>query len=222
MGCLNKEPFSIKKFLFGNINRRLTILFLLVGIIAPSIAIYYFYSISTSLLIQDPELYAEQSRLLETTAILIIAMIAIDAGIIGFFISRSISKPLKELYKATQELEKGNFEVRTDIKTNDEIEQLSHAFNKSALALSRMDEERKQLDKAKSEFLSMTSHELRTPITPLKAQLQMLQNEFFGKLTEKQKESLEVVLRNAERLNSIGRRFFRNIKNRSGQAKICF
>jgi len=146
---------------------------------------------------------ANQSALLQTAAIMIIILIAADAGIIGFFVSRSITKPIKELYGATQEVEKGNFNVRTDIKTHDEMEELGHAFNRTTAALGKMAEERKEIDSAKSEFLSITSHELRSPMTPMKAQLQMLQNEYFGKLANAQKNSLNIVLRNADRLDKI-------------------
>ncbi len=47
---MDKEPFGLKKFLFGKISRRITLLFLLVGIVAPTIVIFSFYSISTSIL----------------------------------------------------------------------------------------------------------------------------------------------------------------------------
>lgn len=184
--------------------------------------IYYFYSISTSIIVKNPEFFSEQSILLETTAIIIIALIALDAGIMGFFISRSISKPIAHLHKATREVEKGNFGVRTDIKTNDEIEELSHAFNKTTMALSKMDEERRQIDKAKSEFLSITSHELRTPITPMKAQLQMLENEYFGKLTKKQKDSVAVIVRNAERLDRIIEDFLEISRIEAARLKFAF
>jgi len=70
-------------------------------------------------------------------------------------------------------------------------------------AISKTDEERKQLDKMKTEFMSITSHELRSPMTPMRAQLQMLMGDYFGKLNEKQKASLEIVLRNTERLDKI-------------------
>ena len=167
MSSGEKEPFELKKILFGSINRKITLLFFLVAIVAPSIGIYYFYSISLSLLADGTDVFYQQSMLLQTTAMILIFVIAIDAAIIGFFVSRSITKPITFLHKATQEIEKGNFSIRTDIKTNDEIEKLSLAFNKTTEALSKMDEERKQLDKAKTEFLSITTHELRTPITPM-------------------------------------------------------
>ncbi len=200
---MEKEPFDFKNFLFGSINRKLTLLFLVVAIVAPACGIGFFYAMSESLLQEESEIFLEQSELLRATAVIIIGLIAANATMIGFLASRSISKPIKKLHQMTQEIEKGNFSVRSTIKTNDEIEALSHAFNKTAMALEKMNDERLQIDKAKSEFLSITSHELRTPITPMKAQLQMLEKEYFGKLTKKQKESIIVIRRNAERLNRI-------------------
>ncbi len=198
---LNGERNNKNKSFFSKIDRKLTLLFIMVAIVAPTMCIYYFYMISVSALPES--VLAEKSALLQTTAIIVIIIIAIDAGVIGFFVSRSISKPVKELYNATKEIEKGNFDVKTDIKTNDEIEELSIAFNKTTEALSKMSEERKQIDSAKSEFLSITSHELRSPMTPMKAQLQMLENEYFGTLTKDQKKSLEIVIRNSDRLDKI-------------------
>ena len=61
----------------------------------------------------------------------------------------------------------------------------------------------RQLELLKTEFLSVTSHELRTPITPMRAQLQMLLAEYFGKLTDEQKKSLSMVLRNTTRLDHL-------------------
>ena len=219
---VDEEPFDLKKFLFSKLSRKITLLFLLVGLAAPSIGIYYFYSISFSLLSSDQEIFAEQILLLDTATILIIALIAINMGIVGFFVSRSITKPIKQLHKAAQEIEKGNFNVRTDIKTNDEIAKLGDALNMSAITLGKMEEERKQLDKTKSEFLNITSHELKTPITPLKAQIQMLQQQFFGKLTEKQKASLRIVLKNTERLNKMIEDFLEISRIEAARLKFNF
>ena len=222
MHILDNEPFDIIKFLFGTLNRRLTILFLVVGVIAPGFGIYFFYSIANNLITPNTEISAEQYFLLDVTAILIIILIAINAGIVGFYVSRSITKPIKQLHNAAKELEKGNFNIQTDIDTNDEIAELGEALNMSAIALGKMENERKQLDKAKSEFLSMTSHELRTPITPLKAQIQMLQQQYFGKITEKQKKSLSIVLKNTERLNSMIEDFLEVSRIEAARLKFHF
>lgn len=145
----------------------------------------------------------DQANLLRTVAIMIMILIAVDAGIIGYLVSQSISKPIKELYNATREVERGNYNVKVNINTNDEIEELAQAFNVTTAALGKLAEERREVDTAKTEFLSITSHELRSPMTPLKAQLQMLNQGYFGELNDKQKESLDIVIRNADRLDNI-------------------
>lgn len=217
-----KKRFTFESSYFHRINVRLTLVFLLVGLVAPTISIGYFYLVASSLLPQNTEIFTQQRILLEGTVLLIVILTAVNTTFLGIYISRSFTKPLKEFLHATQELEKGNFSVRANIKTNDELSQLSDAFNRSTLALSKMEEERHQLDKAKSEFLSIVSHELRTPITPLKAQLQMLQQEYFGKLTEKQQESLTVILRNAERLNKIIEDFLEISRIEAARLKFVF
>ncbi len=65
----------------------------------------------------------------------------------------------------------------------------------------RINMELKIADKIKTQFLSVVSHELRTPLTPMKAQLQMNLAGYFGLIGEKQKTSLEMILRNTERLD---------------------
>src|SRR5512137_742670 len=120
-----KEPFNLKNIIMSRINIKLTLLFLLVGFVAPGIGIGYFYLIADSFLMENSEFYIQQQMLLNAAALLIIILIAVNTMLIGFFISRSFSKPIRDLYNAAQELEKGNFKIRTIIKTNDELAQLS-------------------------------------------------------------------------------------------------
>ncbi|MBT5740356.1 sensor histidine kinase [Candidatus Woesearchaeota archaeon] len=67
---------------------------------------------------------------------------------------------------------------------------LSHSYKKL-----------KELDIMKSTFLTVTSHELKTPLTPAKIQTQMLLEGDLGKLNTKQKSSFNIILRNINRLN---------------------
>lgn len=61
--------------------------------------------------------------------------ITIGMGIIAYAISKSISRPLIKLKNAANTISDGNFEVRTNIKTGDEIDELSHAFDSMAQKL---------------------------------------------------------------------------------------
>ena len=193
------EGSSLKKILLSKINRKLTLLFIIVALIAPILGISYFYTIA----ILPKAITIGEVEALRTIALMMIILIAINAGVIGYLVSKSITKPIKQLYNATKEMEKGNYDVRINIDTKDEFQELGDAFNKTIATLGRMREEREEIDRAKSEFLSITSHELRSPITPMKAQLQMLEQGYFGKLKKEQTESLKIVVRNADRLDRI-------------------
>jgi len=61
-------------------------------------------------------------------------------------------------------------------------------------------EELKVLDRAKSEFISMASHQLRTPLAAIKGYLSMLAEGSYGQLPEKAEEKMEKVLYSTERL----------------------
>lgn len=58
----------------------------------------------------------------------------------------------------------------------------------------------KNLDKAKSEFLSIASHQLYTPLTAIRGYLSMLTEGDFGKIPGKQKEVVEILEKSSTRL----------------------
>jgi len=61
----------------------------------------------------------------------------------------------------------------------------------------------KKLDKTKSDFLNVTSHELRTPISSINGYVQMLLNQTLGDISLEQQNALNVILRNSNRLDSL-------------------
>lgn len=66
--------------------------------------------------------------------------------------------------------------------------------------LGEANEQLKDLDKAKSEFLSIASHQLYTPLTALRGYLSMLQEGDFGQLPEKQAPIVDILEKSANRL----------------------
>jgi signal transduction histidine kinase len=83
--------------------------------------------------------------------------------------------------------------VLREIKRRQELEILALKLEKANLEL-------KKIDKAKSEFLSMASHQLRTPLTSVKGYVSMLLEGDYGKVAEEQRKVLENVLQSNERL----------------------
>ncbi len=72
---------------------------------------------------------------LQNKIILVGISLIIIASIATFILSRRISQPILKLRDAAQQLSSGNFDVRTNIQTNDEIEQLSTSFDDMAKTL---------------------------------------------------------------------------------------
>ena len=71
-----------------------------------------------------------QDRIFQTGIIITVGM-----GIAAFIISKSLSRPLIKLKSAANKIASGDFDVRTNIKTRDEIGELSHAFDSMAQKL---------------------------------------------------------------------------------------
>lgn len=83
--------------------------------------------------------------------------------------------------------------VLKEVKTREELAALTEKLQKANLDLQK-------LDRAKSEFISIASHQLRTPLSIIKGFVSMLSEETYGSLTEKQKEILEKIFISNERL----------------------
>lgn len=60
--------------------------------------------------------------------------------------------------------------------------------------------QRRQIEKAKSEFVSTVSHELRTPLTSIKGSLGLVQSGVFGELPEAFKPMVDIAYNNSDRL----------------------
>ncbi len=71
-----------------------------------------------------------QDRIFQTGIVITLGM-----GIVAFVISKSISRPLLKLKNAANKIASGDFGVRTNITTGDEIGELSHAFDSMAQKL---------------------------------------------------------------------------------------
>ena len=62
-------------------------------------------------------------------------------------------------------------------------------------------EELRRLDGMKDEFVSIITHELRTPMTPLKSSIEMFLDGSLGEINEQQKQYLDMMARNIDRLS---------------------
>lgn len=81
--------------------------------------------------IDDEEVFEPVSTLRERI-IMLGVVITIIVGAIAYFLSKSLSKPIIMLQNAANRIAGGDFNVRTNIRTEDEIGQLSRSFDQMA------------------------------------------------------------------------------------------
>jgi len=80
------------------------------------------------------------------------------ALLLGILLSRTISRPIRELTKATHAVSEGDLNQQLPVRSKDEIGELTRAFNKMSAELSRSVNARKQMT-------ADIAHELRTPLS---------------------------------------------------------
>lgn len=83
---------------------------------------------------------------------------AVIALLLGVFLSRSLTRPIRELTRATHAVSEGDLSQQVPVRSNDELGELAQAFNKMSSELSRSVNARKQMT-------ADIAHELRTPLS---------------------------------------------------------
>jgi signal transduction histidine kinase len=81
-----------------------------------------------------------------------------------------------------------------------DVERSREDAQQKAVEIAKLYEDLKAVDRMKTEFLSMISHELRTPMTPIKGYAEMLLSGQVGELSETQKRTIGVIKKEGEHL----------------------
>jgi signal transduction histidine kinase len=98
------------------------------------------------------------------------AVAIILAAIAGWFVSRNISHPLLVLTEATSQMAEGHLSARVELKRKDELGVLTHSFNEMA---HRVENTVNTLRR----FVADAAHELHTPLTALRTNLELAVSE---------------------------------------------
>jgi signal transduction histidine kinase len=122
----------------------------------------------------------------------------IGAALVGcliLYVMNRLLRPISLIIKATEEVKKGNLSISPIVASNgrDEIGVLAASFNSMIKQLAESEGMQK-------EFINIAAHELRTPIQPI---LGLTEVALSKAKDESQRESLEVVIRNAKRLKRL-------------------
>jgi len=99
--------------------------------------------------------------LLSTLIALVLSMV------VGWWLSRRITRPVQQLTTAADAVAQGNFDQTVQVNSRDELGRLSHTFNDMTTRLQAA--RQMQVD-----FVADVSHELRTPLTSIKGTIETL------------------------------------------------
>jgi signal transduction histidine kinase len=158
------------------------------------------------------------ASMLRTSSLVLVGLVV--ALLASLFVARRVLGPLELLRKGTERIGGGDLDFRLNIKSGDEIEILADEFNKMTehlsaaytglerkvaertQALTIANEKLEEASKLKSQFLANVNHELRTPVSAIIGYGRLVLRETEGQISQLQRENLQDLLHNAERLLS--------------------
>ena len=133
---------------------------------------------------------ATQSRLdaaqQASLAGLVVAIVI--AAVTGIWLMHSISGPVRALDRGMRAVAEGDLSHQLELSP-----QRRDEFGRLAISFQAMSQQLAELDKLKAEFVSVASHELKTPINVILGYLQLMQQGIYGPLSGKQTEILSTV-----------------------------
>ena len=163
----------------------------------------------------------------------IAAILMIVTSVVGVMVSKSITKPVRELAIAANQITTtGNLDAQIPITSQDEVGELTASFNgmilglrktrmalehwnrelehkvevrtqEQALINTKLEQTNLQLERAnlhKSQFLANMSHELRTPLNAIIGFSEVLQDQGFGELNDRQARYVANILSSGRHL----------------------
>ncbi len=121
-----------------------------------------------------------------------ILLIMLCSILISFFLANNITKPIREITKKTKKLGEGKYNIHFPKNGVTEIEELSKTLEEVQKELSIN-------DKVKRDLMANVSHDLKTPLTMIRAYAEMIRDISYQD-SEKMTEHLNIIMEETDRL----------------------
>lgn len=163
---------------------------------------------------------ALQSTVYFVVGSLIIFVLA-TSWLLSRFILKNILLPLKKLQVGAEKIRVGNLEVELQHPSDDEIKPVMETFNLMAQKLSESLKESKLQEENRKELVASISHDLRTPLTTIKAYVEGLIDN-VADTPDKKLRYLQVIKKKADELNNLIEQLFLFSKMSLGEKAVPF
>jgi signal transduction histidine kinase len=156
------------------------------------------YVLQRSLEAETAFLRSVRSHLLELGLLLLAAVTAA-----ALFIAGHITHPIRQLVLAASAMERGEWEARIDRDREDEMGYLATSFDDMRRRQRTYVRSLQEVARAKSEFIAVASHELRTPISIIRGWEDLLRGGLVKPGTPSFVEGLDAIGRACQSLEKI-------------------
>jgi signal transduction histidine kinase len=115
-------------------------------------------------------------------------------AVLTALLSRLLTRPIRELRKATEKMSKGDFGIRVKVRSKDEIGQLAKTFNEMLQRLANF-------QKSRRELLADISHEIRSPLARIQSDAEILIDRKVGK--EEREQHLQAICKEVKDIDKL-------------------
>jgi signal transduction histidine kinase len=117
-------------------------------------------------------------------------VIALAAGLL---VAHRITSPVSQLVRGAEEMERGNYGYPVQVRSRDEIGYLADRFRDMREQQRTLVSNLAEVARVRSEFISVASHELRTPISVIRGFEELMEAGSLGPVTPDQLEALGAI-----------------------------
>jgi len=119
---------------------------------------------------------------------------------LGYAISRSIVKPVREIDDRLNRIAEGDFSQKVAVTNRDELGALAQHVNLTCERLQELYQRLEDASRHKSQFLANMSHELRTPLNAILGFSELMLDGVYGEVPERMRGPLERMQSNGKHL----------------------
>ena len=143
-----------------------------------SLTLILTYAWATALTLFNVWVLSEQMFINVEHDLMLLAVLLLFAAIIattfGVFVAASVTDSLRQLADSAQQIAEGNLSTRVKVTGRDEVARLGQTFNEMAAQLQQAAAQQAELEKMRRDLIAWASHDLRTPLTSIRAMIETL------------------------------------------------